>query len=913
MTRSKLLCCFLFIPFLLNAQQPVTITEGHRNSYPSVKSKFTYTALGGKQSASASGVSAAKAEVARFNIVLSADGLDVSGTAISKNDLLSGAKLVAWSENINNLALASKAGTPDTAANEDLIKFVKHLLKYWQINNCKQQDISGRNYTFYWETWKGWICALPVLQDYDSSHAGSELAREALHFIKQVYKYNSIHENPYNVNDLSYSTGDFIYTNTRFLFCMAAFNPTVDEQIADYIRIQRLYENYAKPRDGGIYWGSGIWIDGTFMHHGSVHSSYQYQLRQWIDDMWKMKDTSFEISLDAYNHITKAVYTLYLECTDGKALGYTIGGRSPLGSVHNWMLARSYFVKLIKLGGALKGDQEYDPVMAAKYNYLTNTTTFPVHAENLDGFYQLNYAGMGLYRGRNNTNRWVATMRGLTSNNWGAEFINGQNTFGRYQAHGVLEILYAADHVKAASGYPDTPEWDWNVIPGTTTVHHWPDPWYSIQVINSSSFAWQKKRFVGALSNGKSGIFAMDYEEDPRNGGWGTSFTVIDNLKFRKSVFSHNNLMVCLGSDIQSAPTSNRPTDTICSNLFQFVYNPEVTSRGLYLNNSSSINSDIDQKTSLSDGNWIISPAGTGFHIPSQAGALRLIKGTQSVPAHNVYPRNSSATEDTYAHKMVSQSVAKAWIAHNRTKSSYEYVVVPGTTPADMQSRVVNFGSGKGIYSILQQDSVAHVIHFTEDNTSCYAVFQASSALPAPLVSASKPCLLLIKPAGDSINISICTPDLNPISDASRPKGWLAGLSVISFSIEGIWQLSGASNNVAVKNMDATSTTIEVDLQHGLNESFKLIPKATSIKPMQKNESQLKVFPNPCESALYVHDDLFSYNEWKIIDISGRTIKMSKSSINGRIDVSSLNPGTYLLVIHSPSTSEVKSAVFVKK
>ncbi|WP_163325420.1 polysaccharide lyase family 8 super-sandwich domain-containing protein [Draconibacterium mangrovi] len=916
----KAICFFVIIFFTISSsysQQPVTITEEHRSSYPSVKNQFTYSALGGETGTTSAIITAAKTEVADLNIVLESNGIDVSGNAIPKSDLLNGEKMLAWSKNMQALALAAQTNTPDPQAKTALIKLTKHLLKQCKINGCDGSGMSGRDYTFYWEMWKGWLCAMPVFQTYDASVEGSELALEALAFIKKVYNYEAIHANPFDVNDLSYATGDFIYTHTRFLFCMAAYNATVDEQIEDYIRIQRLYENYAVPRDGGIYYGSGIWIDGTFAHHGSAHSSYFYQLRQWIDDMWKMRSTAFAISLEAYNNIANGVYSFYLQTTDGAALASTLGGRNPLNSVRNWMLAPSYFINLVKMGGLLKENQAFDPEMAAKFNYLTNTRhTFDVPAENLDGFHQMNYSGMGLYRGTTNGNRWVATMRGFTSKNWGAEFINRINTFGRYQSHGVLEIIYSNDsYTKENSGYPsDSKTWDWNVIPGTTTVHHSPNRWHSIQVINSSSFSWQKKNFVGALTNGASGIFAMDYEEDPVNGGWGKSYNVIDNLKFKKTVFSHNNIMVCLGSNIQTAPTTSRPDDKVCTNLFQFVYEPVATPKGLYLNGSKEIGGTIVSSTNLTGNNWLISPSATGYYIPEQSGSLELYKGKQSVPQCDVYPRNNSATEATYADKMVSQDVAKSWIAHPAGTSKYEFVVVPGTTPAEMMEKGKKLGSGKSVYSIVQQDEVAHVVNFDDEDLNCYAIFQASTNLPSPLVSATKPCLILVKPVEDGYNISICTPDLNPqINSVVRPKGWLAGESLISFKIKGYWELMDATDKVTVTARDASTTTVSVILQHGLNETFKLTSTPTSIinnKSFQ--DRKLLVYPNPCENFIRINGDFNTAMQWEIVNLAGQLEKCGKTISDVAIDVSSLNSGVHIVTVKNHGERKSSSAVFIK-
>ena len=62
-------------------------------------------------------------------------------------------------------------------------------------------------------------------------------------------------------------------------------------------------------------------------------------------------------------------------------------------------------------------------------------------------------------------------MRCPTTKFWGGEIYSKTNRFGRYQAHGTLEIMY--DGAMENSGFPkkdndnsttkETGGWDWNV------------------------------------------------------------------------------------------------------------------------------------------------------------------------------------------------------------------------------------------------------------------------------------------------------------------------------------------------------------------------------------------------------------------------------------------------------------------
>lgn len=62
----------------------------------------------------------------------------------------------------------------------------------------------------------------------------------------------------------------------------------------------------------------------------------------------------------------------------------------------------------------------------------------------------------------------MVTLKGYTTDVWGSEIYRKDNRYGRYQSYGSVQIMGYPSRL--ASGY-DENGWDWNRLPGTTTIH----------------------------------------------------------------------------------------------------------------------------------------------------------------------------------------------------------------------------------------------------------------------------------------------------------------------------------------------------------------------------------------------------------------------------------------------------------
>jgi len=65
----------------------------------------------------------------------------------------------------------------------------------------------------------------------------------------------------------------------------------------------------------------------------------------------------------------------------------------------------------------------------------------------------------------------MVTLKGYNTDVWCSEIYTKDNRYGRYQSYGSVQILASGRPVNSfASGFVED-GWDWNRVPGTTTIH----------------------------------------------------------------------------------------------------------------------------------------------------------------------------------------------------------------------------------------------------------------------------------------------------------------------------------------------------------------------------------------------------------------------------------------------------------
>jgi hypothetical protein len=546
--------------------------------------------------------------------------------------------------------------------------------------------------------------------------------------------------------------------------------------------------------------------DGTSFHHKSHYNNYMYAYQPLTEHMYYFKGTPFKISSQAFDRFKKAVISLYamgtLSENDDRYNANSLSGRNAMGFGLEIQYTKNLFEKLVELGGDTRGTA-IDEELAAAYNYFFKSEKYSVLPRSYEGFYQFNYSPLGIYR-RNN---WVASMRAPTTKFFGAEIYDNENRFGRYQSHGALEIMYEGS--LANSGYPVNGNgggWNWNVVPGTTTVHY--NSWQEMMPLQSVIGRFDQytltKNFAGALSWGDCGIFAADF--DQIDTWWVNNAYTPTNLVFKKSMFAFENVIISLGSNI--AASGNYSSSMItATNLFQNIVYP--TSGSLILNGNT-ITKPYSSNLSTTQDNWMITPQGTGYFVPQGNMQVVLKYDSQATPKE---------TGADYAAPAQTADAALAYINHGVKTSgrSYSFVVVPGTNTSEMQQLSAQMANNGGsIYEVHEQSWKVHAITYKPLNIKAYSFFNSTSNLSYGIIKAcTAENLTMYKTdtVNDRYYFATCNPNLKPAWDAVY--GWVESGSQATFTISGEWELIEPVQNVSIDSPLNGETKITVYYNNG--------------------------------------------------------------------------------------------------
>ncbi|MBO9619874.1 MAG: hypothetical protein J7539_12665, partial [Niabella sp.] len=611
----------------------------------------------------------------------------------------------------------------------------------------------------------------------------AELKTQVIKMLKWQVGYNRIY-NP----EITDANTDYIHLRSGFLFELAALAPSPDEWVRDLKCISRYLGLFVNFTPGSA---NGLKIDGTAFHHNVHYLGYMYAMGTYADRIYSLKGTVYRLSAAAYKQAAFFFKASFLQSSRGQLYANATSGRNPFS---RFTIGSDKLKELIEVGGDIMG-KPFDPELAAFYNYIFDADTYPVKKLAADGYYQFNYGQLGVQR----QNNWVAVMHGFTDRLWGSEIYVNQNRYGRYQSYGSLEVLYSGDTV--ATGYPSNKGngWDWDMPPGTTTVHI---PFGELQAKQGRADEYNRASFAGALALGKDGVFAMDFIENAGNK------YIPNNLRFHKSVFSFDGMLVCLGSGISTSNAS----DITATNLFQAVSvsgNPP-----LYINSLRAVSDDSyqEQVETVKSGAWLVNGQTTGFFIPKRGGEVIVERGMQSTPVE------SSLTGMPNANA----GFSKAYISHGLgpVNAQYQFVVVPATTPQKMQSLAVDFSRGK-IYTVLSQTDTLHAVKYLPENITSYVFFHEKENVNLGYIkSISGEALVGIKEGHDSLLVTIDNPDLNAVDD--KITRWRSVPYKVRLQLNGDWRVIGNPSGAVIKKAPH-SLIINFILENGFARTITLL------------------------------------------------------------------------------------------
>lgn len=565
-----------------------------------------------------------------------------------------------------------------------------------------------------------------------------------------------------------------------------------------YLRQMTHWMSYSTLNIKGL--AGGIQSDGSFFHHRQHYVAYgNGGLKGLAPVVYYFSRTPFAFSYDSHKKIKHSILMTRIFSNDLK-VPMSLVGRHPTGKLK---IDTTSF-KYLALAGSPGGDSGYDREIGSAYLRLMEDEKRDAFSKELrlqglqaeqdpTGSWVMNYSSLVLHRRDN----WLVSARGFSRYLVGNETYAHNNHFGRYLNYGHLEILPADSENR---GFKEE-GWDWNRWPGTTAVHL-PLRQLAARLGGTDGDQGTEEMLLsdeafsgGNQLNGEAAMFAMKLHGHSKYN---------DDLRAKKSVFFFDDLIVALGSGIESS-NKNHQTETT---LFQ----ESISSDEL------SISPPSDPVRNV----YITDKQGNSYYVPA---------GQQVI----VQSRNQDSVENEGVHP-TSGAFSTAYINHGYAPSNdgYEYAILIGG------GRDYDSDSIADRYRVMQNDNIAHVVYHPSTNTVGYAIFEASDDISHGILrSLDTPAMLMIKPSQEGIDIAFTDPDLNLYQGKDRSqydkdgkrieksvysRSWRFAVPVkktARFTLEGNWT-SESNDKYRIVSSSKGVTTVDVDSVAGTPVHLRL-------------------------------------------------------------------------------------------
>lgn len=536
----------------------------------------------------------------------------------------------------------------------------------------------------------------------------------------------------------------------------------------------------------------GIKVDGTTFHHGGFYPAYTTGVLAMVGQFIALTShTRYVPTMEARQVLKSAFISMRNYCNIYE-WGIGISGRHPFGGSmkENDVAAFAY----LALAGDLSGESNtFDHHLAADYMRLCNNDTpeaiyfrkegiTPAKAP--QGFFVYNYGSAGIFR----RNDWMVTLKGYTTDVWGSEIYRKDNRYGRYQSYGSVQIMGYPS--RKASGF-DENGWDWNRLPGTTTIH------LPFDLLDSplpgTTMAHSKENFSGSSSlEGKNGMFAMKLmERNLKN------FT--PDFVARKSVFCFNNRMICLGTGISNSNASF-PTGTT---LFQSTF--QKGKSDIYVDGKLK---NVPFHQELNDGKRHCIQDGYNNYYLVNGDNVQI----QIARQDSHHEKTRAKTQGTFASAYINHGAAPQ-------NAGYEYMVLIQPSPKELDA-----ARRKAPYQILHKDSIAHVVIDKQTGITAYAAFETYLPQKDELfLSIPAETMVMQKQSGSNLLLSVCDPNLNISEKAFTTKEPSRPIEK-KLILKGQWKCKTLQEDVTVE-VGQTETVLTVTCRHGQPIEFILLNK----------------------------------------------------------------------------------------
>lgn len=552
-------------------------------------------------------------------------------------------------------------------------------------------------------------------------------------------------------------------------------------------------------------------VDGSTYHHCNHYPAYaEGGLNGICPVVYFLSGTPYRINTKSHEQLTKIVMSVRLYCNKYEWL-VSLSSRHPNGK---GALNIEPF-KYMALAGSPTGKENIDKEVAAAYLRLIspNETEVGEYFKSLgikaecdpEGHWTMNYAVLSIHRREN----WLIGARGHSKYLWANETYKNANLYGRYITHGQVQIMNQGNPINNADSGFAHGGWDWNRWPGTTTIHLPIDKLKS-DVKNLDTFSGFEEMLIsdesfagGCNIEGKNGMFAMKLHDHPKYEGTHRAY---------KSVFFFDNRIIFLGSNIENMNSEFYTETTLFQNHLDDI------NEKIWINELAGISDFPYEKDFRSnDDTWIVDNKNNGYYIPKGQN-VKITKTIQKSKAQNT-------CEDTKG------DFVSAWINHGKAPKAecYEYTILVNTTIAEISEFTQRMKSPQSaLYTILQKDAYAHIVHDNETDITGYALFEANNNInKGHILGIDTPTMIMAKEEKDSLILSICDPDLRLYSGVDEDqydengnrkevsvysRKWRESpskISAVKLVIKGKWQLKMKTAKCKILSTNVNETILE--------------------------------------------------------------------------------------------------------
>ncbi|MCU4174040.1 chondroitinase family polysaccharide lyase [Carboxylicivirga sp. N1Y90] len=587
--------------------------------------------------------------------------------------------------------------------------------------------------------------------------------------------------------------------------------------MADSPKKMQYLDCFARWIDNGLLPAPGLndafKIDGSSYHHANHYPAYATGGMTGATRMvYFLSSTPFQVSEEAHNNLKRALLTMRFYCNK-LHWPTSMSGRHPEGK---GKLVPEHYAILANAGSP-DGKGAIDQELAAAYLRLAGgkKASFVKAFKKEDivaeptptGHITMPYACSSIHRRDN----WSVSVRGHSRYLWASEQYLSANLYGRYLAHGQLQVMGAGDPVtQTSSGFVQN-GWDWNRFPGTTVINL-PIDDLRANILNVDQYSgyeemlFSDESFAGGVhAQNKNGVYAFILHEHDKYQG---------SLRARKSYFFFDNMIVCLGSGIENV-NEEHPTETVLFQNHIAKDDPELVVDDIVFAE--------DEKEFEAQASWMMDNKGNAYIIPS--GNIYVKKGLQQ-------------SRDESSEKPTEGNFSAAVIQHGKAPkdASYHYCVLPSTTVEMVKEKAKNKG-----YQVLKKSVQKHIVYNEESNQTGYVFFEAAKDNTEGLiVNTNIPCIAMSKQEGASLVLDVVNPDLALYSgpadeiykDGKRversiySRPWRSSSSqetTLEVELEGEWQSEDKA--MLTKILTNGNTMLSIVCQHGLSQSVVLIAK----------------------------------------------------------------------------------------